>query len=381
MTLRVLFISTGLGTGGAERMLVKLIDSLSGRGVECRAASLRDAGTQGTAIRRLGVVVDELRINSIVGFLMTPLRIARMMWTFQPDVVQGWMYHGNLLATFAVLVRPRKCRLFWGIRQTLYNLFSERWLTRQIVLTGAALSRLPEGLIYNCRLSAEQHTTAGYAGDRAIVIPNGFDLTRFRPDPARRARKRTELGIAPDAPVVGVVARSHPMKDHATLVDAAVHVRAVFPDVLFVLAGTDIDGSNAPLVSRIAARHLDRNFMLLGEVSDTEHVYPALDVCVLSSSWGEAFPNVLGEAMACAVPCVSTDLGEASHIVDDTGATVPIRDPVALAAAISDILGLDAAARRQLGERARQRVARLFSLDAVCEAYLDCYSIKERTPA
>lgn len=381
MTLRVLFISTGLGTGGAERMLVKLIDSLGRRGVECRAASLRDAGTQGIAIRRLGVVVDEFRIDSTAGFLLTPLRVVRMMWTFQPDVVQGWMYHGNLLATFAVLVRPRKCRLFWGIRQTLYNLVSERWLTRQIVRTGAALSRLPEGLIYNCRLSAEQHAAAGYAGDRAIIIPNGFDLTRFRPDQAQRARKRAELGIAPDAPVVGVVARSHPMKDHATLVDAAVHVRAAFPDVLFVLAGTDVDASNALLVSRIAAHQLDRNFLLLGEVSDTENLYPALDVCALSSNWGEAFPNVLGEAMACAVPCVFTDLGEARYIIDDTGATVPIRDPVALAAAISDILGLDAAARRQLGQRARQRVASLFSLDAVCEAYLDHYSSKLLTSA
>lgn len=190
MTLRVLFISTGLGTGGAERMLVKLIDSLGRRGVECRAASLRDAGTQGIAIRKIGVEVDELRINSIIGFLMAPLRIARTMWTFSTRCRQGWMYHGNLLATFAGLVRPRKCRLFWGIRQTLYDLSSERWLTRQIVRTGAAFSRLPEGLIYNCRLSAGQHAMTGYAGDRACVIPNGFDLTRFRPDQAQRARKR-----------------------------------------------------------------------------------------------------------------------------------------------------------------------------------------------
>lgn len=377
MTLRVLFITTGLGTGGAERMLVKLLDSLGRRDVECRAVSLRDAGTQGAAIGSLGVVVDELRINSVGGFLMAPFRIAQTMWTFRPDVVQGWMYHANLLATFARLMRPRKCRLFWGIRQTLYDLSSERWLTRQVVRVGAMFSRLPERLIYNCRLSAEQHAAAGYAGDRAIVIPNGFDLTRFQPDQAQRARKRAELGIAPDAPVVGVVARNHPMKDHATLVDAAVGVRQAFPGVLFVLAGLDIDASNVPLASRIAARDLDRNFLLLGEVSDTENLYPALDVCALSSSWGEAFPNVLGEAMACGVPCVSTDLGEAHHLIDDTGTTVPPRDPAALGAAISRILGLEAAARRQLGERARGRVARLFSLDAVGDAYLDQYAIKE----
>ncbi|MBK8338011.1 MAG: glycosyltransferase [Sterolibacteriaceae bacterium] len=381
MTLRVLFITTGLGTGGAERMLVKLIDSLGRRDVECRVASLRDAGTQGIAIRSLGVAVDELRVNSITGFLMAPLRIARMMWIFRPDIVQGWMYHGNLLATFAGLMRPCKCRLFWSIRQTLYNLSSERWSTRQVVRAGAVFSRLPERLIYNSGLSAKQHTAAGYFGDRAVVVPNGFDLTRFRPDQEQRARKRAELGIAPGVPVVGVVARSHPMKDHATLVDAAVRVRQAFPDVLFVLAGSEIDASNVPLVSRIAARELDRNFMLLGEVTDTENVYPALDVCALSSSWGEAFPNVLGEAMACGVPCVSTDLGEARHIIDDTGATVPIRAPAALGAAISGILALDAAARRQLGARARQRVARLFSLDAVCEAYLDCYATKWGTPA
>ena len=286
------------------------------------------------------------------------------------------MYHGNLVATIAWLLRPYRCRLFWGIRQTLYGLSCERRLTRQVIRLGAILSKLPQRLIYNSRLSVEQHGAIGYAGDRAIVIPNGFDLRRFHPDPMRRSGKRAELGISPDTLVVGVVARNHPMKDHGSLVDAAVRVRQAFPGVLFVLAGSGIDGANTRLTDRIAASGLNRNFLLLGEIGDTENLYPAMDVCVLSSSWGEAFPNVLGEAMACGVPCVSTDVGEARWIVGDTGLTVPVRSPTALAEAISRVLRLDETARRQLGERARERIAQLFSLDAVGDAYLGQYSVQ-----
>ena len=379
MSLRVLFVTTGLGTGGAERMLVKLLESLGRRGVECRAVSLLDAGTQGGAIRGLGVAVDELRINCVSGLLLAPFRIVRTFRLFRPDIVQGWMYHGNLGATIAWLFGRRPCRLFWGIRQTLYGLSLERWLTRQLIRLGAILSRLPQRLIYNSRLSAEQHGAIGYAQDRAIVIPNGFDLLRFHPDAAQRARKRAELGIAPDRLVVGVVARDHPMKDHGSLVEAALEVRQAFPEVLFLLAGSGIDRSNALLASRIGALELNRNFMLLGEIRDTENLYPAMDVCALSSSWGEAFPNVLGEAMACGVPCVSTDVGEARMILGDTGTTVSSRDSAALAEALSSLLRLDEAGRRQLGGRARERIEHLFSIDAVCDAYLGQYAFQATT--
>ncbi|MBK6972150.1 MAG: glycosyltransferase [Sterolibacteriaceae bacterium] len=379
MSLRVLFITTGLGTGGAERMLVKLIESLGCRGVECRTVSLLDAGSQGDNIRDLGVVVDELRMNRVSGMLLALFRIVRVMWSFKPDVVQGWMYHGNLGAMIAWLFRPRRCRLFWGIRHSPYALSQEPWLTRQLIRLGAMLSGLPQRLIYNSRVSVELHSAIGYAAKHAIVIPNGFNLLRFHADPERRNRKRGELGIAPETPVVGVVARNHPMKDHGSLVEAAVRVRQDFPAVLFLLAGSGIDSSNTRLADRIAARGLNPNFLLLGEVSDTENLYPAMDVCALSSSWGEAFPNVLGEAMASGIPCVSTDVGDARLILGDTGTTVPSRDSAALAEAISRMLGLDDAARRQLGERASERIGRLFSLDAVSDAYLGQYAVQETT--
>lgn len=381
MSLRALFVTTGLGTGGAERMLVKLLESLSLHGVESRVISLLDAGTQGDAIRGCGIAVDELAVNSLAGMLFAPFRIVRTMWTFRPDIVQGWMYHGNLVATTAWFFRPRRSRLFWGIRQTLYALTRERWLTRQLIRFGALLSNLPEQLIYNSRLSVEQHAAIGYADGRAVVIPNGFDLQRFHPDLARRSGKRAELGISPGRRVVGVVARFHPMKDHVTLFDAALLVRQTFPDVLFLLAGYGVDAANMRVADEISARELDRNVVLLGEVSDTENLYPAMDVCALSSAWGEAFPNVLGEAMACGVPCVSTEVGEARWILGETGETVPSRDPAALAEAISRMLRLDDAGRHQLGERARARVAQLFSLDAVCSAYLGQYSVDARKPS
>jgi glycosyltransferase involved in cell wall biosynthesis len=370
----VLVFSTGLATGGAERMLVKLASHLHGRSCDFSVVSLLDAGTQGSLLRDMGVPVEALRIRRPLALPALPLRLRRCVRRFRPDVIQGWMYHGNLAATLARRLAGSHARLFWGIRQTFYGMAHERPLTRLVIRANATLSATPEHIVYNSSLSRAQHAAAGFKDGRGIVIPNGFDTELFRPDPTARAAARSGLGIPERAEVVGLVARDHPMKDHANFLAAAGRVAQERPEVFFVLAGAGVDPSNARIETLVAQAGLQGRARLLGEVADVQQLYPAFDVAVLASAWGEAFPNVLGEALACAVPCVSTDVGDAAAVVGEAGRIVPPADSERLSAAIVDALNLGAEARRALGEAGRQRVERLYSLAAIADRYRALYA-------
>lgn len=374
MKQRLLFVTSGLGTGGAERMLVKLLATFDRARYECLVVSLLDTGTQGAPIREMGVAVLELHIDRLGGFFAAGWRLLLVARRFRPDVIQGWMYHGNLAASLAWLAVCRSARLFWGVRQTFHGMAAERRLTRVAIRAGAALSGMPVAIIFNSHVSAAQHGAIGFHRDKAAVIPNGFDLGHFRPDAEVRAHLRSTLDIPPTAPVVGLVARDHPMKDHDTFLEAAALIVRQLPAAVFVLAGRGVDSENPRIVGKIQALGLSAALRLLGEVRDTESLYPAFDVLALSSVRGEAFPNVLGEAMACGVPCVATDVGDARLILGDTGGIVPAADPLALAEEILALLRLTDTDRGAFGKRARERVRCCYSLDSVAAAYRDLYA-------
>ena len=234
--------------------------------------------------------------------------------------------------------------------------------TRTVIRLGALASRaIPSKIIYGSNAAALAHTRHGYPADASVVIPNGIDVERFRPDEQHRSSIRTELGFADDAIVVGLVGRFDPLKDHRTFIEAAARV----PGVVFVLAGDGITSDNIDLMTWIRDAGIERHTHLLGRRMDIERVTAAFDVAVLSS-YSEGFPNVVAEAMACGVPCVVTDVGDAAEIVADTGVVVPPRDAAALAAGIIQLISED---RRQRGARARARIESEYSLDAMVARY------------
>ena len=197
----------------------------------------------------------------------------------------------------------------------------------------------------------------GFDAAKLTVIPNGFDSSRFRPDPAARDEVRREIGVAPDAPLIGLVARYDPFKDHATFLRAAAALVRTRPDARFLLCGNRVDAGNAELVEQIASLGLAEHVRLLGPRRDVQRIYAALDV-LAQSSISEAFPLVLGEAMASGVPCAATDVGDSALIVGDTGRIVPPRNPEALAGAWADLLAdRPRRAAGRSGWRRGQRVA------------------------
>jgi glycosyltransferase involved in cell wall biosynthesis len=185
---------------------------------------------------------------------------------------------------------------------------------------------------------------------------------------------RAELGLAAHAPLIGLVARFDPQKDHQGFLQAARRLHAHRPDVRFVLAGPGVDQCNGTLARTIAEAGLVNAVHLLGPRSDVPRLMAAFDVASLSSRWGEAFPNVVAEAMACGIPCVVTDVGDAAEIVGDTGLVVPPCDPQALAGGWERMLALPAEQRRDLGEQARARIAARYDLRQVTQRYETFYS-------
>jgi glycosyltransferase involved in cell wall biosynthesis len=184
---------------------------------------------------------------------------------------------------------------------------------------------------------------------------------------------RAELGLPPDAPLIAMVARFDPVKDHPTFLEAAARLHARRPDVRFLLCGRDVTWENRGLAAAVE-RAGARGFVhLLGQREDVARVTAALDLSTLSSSCGEGFSNVVGEAMACGVPCVVTDVGDSGAIVADTGLVVPPRDPEALAAAWAQLLARPAEERAAIGRAARRRIEDNYSLDVIVRRYQDLY--------
>jgi glycosyltransferase involved in cell wall biosynthesis len=354
-------------------MLVKVLQATCTT-VDSAVVSLMKADLTAARVEALGVPVYSLGMNQ--GSLPGPGVVSALLRAsrdFKPTVIQGWMYHGNLAAWLAARMQAPRPRLIWNIRQTLYGLHLEGRLTRWIIRLGAWLSATPERIIYNSVVSSQQHESAGYAGSGRMVIPNGFDLTAFFPDPAARLAVREEFGLAANARLIGHVARHHPMKGHLSMLKAAKLVVARYPDARFLLIGLNVSKDNPGLMAQIDALKLRNNVVLAGERKDMPRLVAAMDLALSASEWGEGFPNVIGEAMAAGVPCVVTDVGDSASIVGECGLVVPPGDSEALAAAICQMLAAEPGLRQQVGLDARARVSEKFSIERVGRMYLDLY--------
>jgi glycosyltransferase involved in cell wall biosynthesis len=256
------------------------------------------------------------------------------------------------------------------VRQSLVSPSTEKFTTRAAIALGRRLSGRADALVYNSACARRTHEAYGYRSDSAVVIPNGFpipELERVNCGHARRA-----LGLPADATLIGHVARWHPVKDHITMVRAMACIAQRDPRVRFVFAGTGTDRNNDVLRRLLSEASIAERAHLLGQVTEVHLVYSALDVLCLSSR-AEAMPNAVGEAMALGVPCVSTDVGDASDLIGDTGKTVPARDPAALATAVLEVLAEGESGREARGRAAQQRIEQRFSLTLAAQHYANLY--------
>ncbi|MCH8490447.1 MAG: glycosyltransferase [Oceanicaulis sp.] len=366
--MKILHIITELGDGGAEGVLYRLC--MQDRRNMHVVVSLMDEGKYGPELTRAGISVFSLDMPRGRISVRGLWRLWRFIRRTRPDLVQTWMYHADLLGGVIARLAGRR-RVFWGIRHTDLVPGRSARTTIWAARICARLSRVvPERIICCAETARQVHGAMGYDAGRMLVIPNGYDISRFSPDPTAGRKVRAELGIAENALSIGYVARYNSQKDHETLLNALAILKQRDSCPFCLLVGTGIEHSNTALASRIEALDLTRFVYRLGRREDIPAIMNAIDIHVMSSSFGEAFPNVLAEAMACGTPCVATDVGDASFITGDTGLIVPTGDAEALADAISSLLNERNTTEWEVRrERSRARIAELFSMEAMLKKF------------
>jgi glycosyltransferase involved in cell wall biosynthesis len=372
--MEVLHIIVGLNVGGAELMLKRLVETQNaGLVYQHRIISLTDIGTVGRQLRENGFEIKTLEMRSAIDIPRVLYQLARLIRKSDAAIVQTWMYHADLLGGLAARIAGKR-NVIWGIRTTDVSAGGTR-ATTVVRSLCASLSRwIPHTIVCAAEASRTAHIAVGYDSSRMAVVPNGFDVARLSASEGERSELRSFYGFDDEITVVGTLGRFNVAKDHKNFVHAAGLVAEKHPRVRFLMVGRDLTATNKDLAGWIAQTgHADR-FVLLGERADVPVCLSAMDIFCLSSRT-EGFPNVVGEAMAMAIPCVVTDVGDAAMLVADTGLVVPREDSVALAEAVAQLVEMPASERKLRGQRARSRIHKEFTIERASERFASIYDL------
>lgn len=366
--LRVLHVIPGLPVGGAERTLFRLVDSLEREGIESSVVSLTTLGEIGLALQRRGVKVCALQISGLFGLARGFARLRRVIRRTRPDVLQTWLYAGDLSGTLASLgLHPV---VVWNVRSSDMTQGTDR--TTAVIPWLSKLSRLPNVIVTNSKAGRIYHESRGYRPKSWRLIPNGVDTELFSPSASGRSKTRTELGIHDDQFVFGIVGRYDRVKNHDGALRLASALCKDRRDVHFIFVGRGLDSANSVISNVIRDLGIPDRCHLLGERSDIADIYPAFDV-FLSTSLSEGLPNCIAEAMATAVPCAATDVGDTRDLIGNTGLVFRPNDLDAAAAACIDLISRTQVEREQLGNAARQRITSMYAIEAETSAYATLY--------
>lgn len=354
-------IITGLGSGGAENMLYKLLKYSDRNQYYHEVISLMDAGIYGNKIENLGIMVHCLNLNkkNIIRSLIKSKNICKNC-----DLVDTWLYHADIFGFIVAKILLRK-KLIWNIRHSNLDKDANKPRTLRIVKLNSILSKHVDCITYNSNKALENHLEVGYTDKNSVVIPNGFELDKFKFDLEDRIKTREELGLSEEDKVIITVGRWNIQKDYYTLLKALNELKKQNLKFKMIMVGTDLDSSNEELLDLINKYGLEEYMILLGRRNDIPSLLSAADIYI-SSSLGESFSNAIGEAMACELPCIVTDVGDSRLMVGDTGKVVNSGDYIGISKALLDYLEDNSLCRNK---KARIRVLENYEIKAVSKIF------------
>lgn len=372
--VKIVHIIIGLDVGGAELMLKRLIEShRTGGEFEHVVISLTGLGCVGKQLLDNGIAVYSLGITSFMHAPFAFRKLRNLLLLLRPDIVQTWMYHADLFG--GIVAKSIGCHnIVWNIRSTNIRegVSKATIIIRKIC---AILSYyIPSKIVCAAEASRIEHEKVGYAGCKMTVIPNGFDSTIVENKTFSTGSFRSKLRLNRDQLLILSVGRFNKVKDHKTFIMAADLVAELIPNAHFVMVGRDVEATNQELIEIINQVQNPEIFSLLGERDDVLDCMMASDVFCLHSKT-EGFPNVLGEAMLCGLPCVSTDVGDAKRVMNNSSWIVEPSNPEQLARKLYQLLIMPKSDRIAIGQVYSERIKLEFAMESTSEKYRNLYEL------
>ena len=368
---KIAHIITGLGVGGAETFLLRLIPELEKSGFQSVVIYLTGTGDYVDAYTKKGISVVPVGITSPVHAVIGFWRLRAILKREEPDIVQTWMYHANFLG--GLVAKMMKIPSMFAVLQSNLSPKVNKKLTTVMIQIGARLSKINSGaVLYDSDAARAAHETVGFDPTKSIVIPNGVDPEKFMPDRSLRDEVRAKLGIPPDAIVIGHVARYDPQKDHRNFLQAVNQIRTRNASLHVIMVGERVDWQNSDLTGELDRGEVSQWLHLLGPRSDLAKLYNGMDI-FCSSSIGESCPNVVLEAMIMGLPCVATDVGDVRRMVGDNGRVVPPSSVEKLSIALTDVIDSGVDKRRSIGASLRQRALQEYTLGRAADRFAEVY--------
>lgn len=363
MKTKVVFLIRDLNYGGAQRQLVTLVKGLNKEMFDVSLLYFYPGGALAKELTDTGIpliCLEKRQRWDVFGFLW---RLILHLRQIQPDALHGYLGESNLVTIFVKPFFP-STRIIWGIRESDTDPSLYGWLGSLLSKITPILSRFADRIIINSDAGKKHHVSLGYYPEKMVVIPNGLDTERFRSDRKAGGKIRAEWGISKDTILIGLVGRLDPMKDHPTFFKAAAIMCEKRQDIRFICVGTGPEEYAKELYRLTNDLGISEKVIWAGARADMVAVYNALDIACSASAYGEGFANVIGEAMACGIPCVVTDTGDSKSIVGDTGLVVPSRNPQALCDSWLQILSMN---KSHLSMMARRRIVENFTTQKLYE--------------
>ena len=368
MNLKIVHIITSLDVGGCEKVLFNLLSFDKSQKTRILVISLNLKGYYRKKLIESGFEVLSLNLKE-KKFLSIFLFIKSII-NFKPDIIQGWMYHGNLFALFAKFLLFKKTNLFWNIRQTLYDVKLEKSSTKFVIFICKIFSKFPTKILANSRVSILQHIKYGYADNFKLII-NGVDINNFKIDNNLGSLFRKKFGISENADCIGLIARYHPMKDHNFFIE---NILKVVKDnnIVPVIVGKNIVKQKNKIF-QLVPNELISKFILVDEYEDINEVLNSLNLICITSRWGEGMSNILIEAMSTGLNCISSEIGDNKHLINNFGSTYTVGDEITFVSLLNKHIS-KATDYKKRSMDTRNHIIKNYSLTLMFQKYFEIYN-------
>jgi glycosyltransferase involved in cell wall biosynthesis len=364
--------SEGVTSAAQQTLFMPMMTRMPKARAKMLVVSLSPDAVPGAILRQNGVPVYDIALSKSRFQFGAFQQLLKTMHAYRPDVIQAWGHTAQIVSTWLKKRCEWDVKLVWSVSGTAPLGRQPGLVDRQKLKHVAKNSKRADSIVYTSEAAASAHRRMGFPESGHTVVPLGVDPTRFKPDFAARRKVREQLGLPPEAFVIGMMAPFQPEYDHSTLIKAVGELIKTNPNVCLLLAGHGVQKGNGPLMALVGGGTLGTRTQLLGEWSDTASFFNACDLACSSALTDNARMSLV-MAMLCGVPCVATGMGAQGEVIGQFGVAVEPGSASALIRGITRILQLAPEKRVFMAQGARKHALANFVSIRSLQKYLQLY--------